>query len=314
MDIVFLILGVLGLWLGTELTVRGASRIAKRLNWSELFIGLTILAFGTDLPELAVAMKGAINNYHGIDSSGVIVGNAIGSSICQISIVLGIAAILHYLRVGKIQIRFIAVELIGSILLLVIVAIDGVLTWNDGAILVISFFIYILTNFQREKKRRQKKQEKPLPASGAVFSQIMILLIGLLIVGFSSELTIDIALGIADSWGVGQTFVGAILLGLGTSLPELAISVNAVVKKKTDLSVGNVMGSNIFDLLIPTGVSSLIADISIDPQILAFDIPTLFLISIIVLWFLQRKRGIQRWEGIVLVQLYIIYAILKFWL
>ena len=141
---------------------------------------------------------------------------------------------------------------------------------------------------------------------------ILLLVAGLVIVGFSSDFTIDHALILAGEWGVRQSFIGAILIGLGTSLPELAISINAVLKKKPHLSVGNVIGSNIFDLLIPLGAASLIADIHIEWQILYFDLPILLVISAFVLYFLQRKRGLQKWEGAGLIVLYITYAVLKY--
>ncbi len=297
-DFILLLFGVLGLWIGTELTVKEASNIASRYHLSELFIGMTILAFGTDLPELAVSVKGSLNNLKGVESSGIIVGNAIGSSICQISIVIGMTAIFHYLRVGKIQIRFIAMELIGSVLLLILVAYDGVVTWNDGAILIISFIIYIVTNLYREKKGAKAKVKESDLLHKGIFLNIIILIVGLFIVAFSSELTINKALDITENWGVRQSFVGAILLGLGTSLPELAISINAVSKKKPDLSIGNVMGSNIFDLLIPLGVGSLIADIQIVRSFLWFDIPVLLLVSIIVIWFLNRKEDYKNWKDL----------------
>jgi cation:H+ antiporter len=312
-DFILLLFGVLGLWVGTELTVREASKIAKKQNWSELFIGLTILAFGTDLPELAVAIKGSLNNLKGIDSSDIIVGNALGSTICQISIVIGVTAIFHYIRVGKVQIRFIGLEIFGSILILILVGYDGIVTWNDGAIMIIAFIIYIYTNYQREKARIKLENKHPDPVQNDLFSNIIFLIAGLVVVVYSSELTLEKALGLAEMWGIRQSFIGAIIVGLGTSLPELAISILAVSKKKTELSIGNVMGSNIFDLLIPLGVGSLISKIQIAPSFLWFDIPTLILISFVVIWFLYKKRGLQRWEGFVLISLYLIYALLKYW-
>jgi cation:H+ antiporter len=313
-SLILLFAGIFGLWLGTEITIRSAVKLARQLHLSELFIGLVILAFGTDLPELVVAIEGAIHISQGQDVSGIITGNAIGSSIAQISIVIGSTAIFHFLSIGKQQIRYLSIELIGSVVLLALVAFDNVVTWNDGAILIIAFLIYFFTHLQIERRNNaQKESTKDIPKNRTWLAVILVIT-GLTIVGFSSDYTIEHAMILAENWGVRQSFIGAILIGLGTSLPELAISVAAVIKKKSHLSVGNVIGSNIFDLLIPIGAASMIADINVDWAVLYYDIPVLLFTSTIVLWFLQRKRGLQRWEGIGLIVIYLIYAVIKFML
>ncbi|MEO9485232.1 MAG: calcium/sodium antiporter [Ekhidna sp.] len=310
-DLGFLLLGIIGLWLGTELVVRKAIILTQRFNVSSVFIGLSILAFGTDLPELIVAINGAIHNYQGIESSGVIVGNAIGSSISQISIIIGLTAIIHFLAAGKIQIRQLAVELIGAIILLALVAFDYVITWNDGAILIIAFLIYFITHLNRERTNKiEKVEEKSILLNTT--SHILILILGLGIVILSSELTINRALKLANTWDVDQSFIGAVIIGLGTSLPELAISISAILKNKPGLSIGNIIGSNIFDILIPIGISSLISNIYIEPSILLFDMPFLLFISIVVIYFLSKKKGLQKKEGLGLSILYLVYVFLKY--
>ena len=310
-DFTLLLVGVIGLWLGTEIVVKRAVILTKRLNVSSVFIGLSILAFGTDLPELIVAINGAIHNYHGIESSGVIVGNAIGSSISQISIIIGLTAVVHFLAAGKIQIRQLAVELIGSVILLALVAFDFVITWNDGAILIIAFLIYFITHLNRERANKiQDTPDKSILLNTT--SHVLILVIGLGIVILSSELTINKALNLANSWGVDQSFIGAVIIGLGTSLPELAISISAILKNKPGLSIGNIIGSNIFDILIPIGISSLISNIYIEPAILIFDLPFLLFLSIVVIYFLSKKKGLQKKEGLGLALLYLIYVFFKY--
>lgn len=311
-EFILLLVGIFGLWGGTEVTLKYASALATRLRVSTFFIGLTILAFGTDLPELVVAIDGAIYNLKGIDSSGIILGNAVGSSVAQISIVLGITALIRYVSIGKVQTYYVAVELLGSVVLLGLVSIDGEISLIDGLILLVAFLIYFSLLVKNERKRRNEVDTKVIKSN--VFLQVLGIIVGLAIVILSADLTVSQALIIAESWGLTQSFVGAILIGLGTSLPELAISINAIRKDESGLSVGNIIGSNIFDILVPIGGAAVISTIYVEQAMVYFDMTFLLFISAVVIWLLGRKRGLQRHEGVTLTVLYIIYVGVKYYL
>jgi len=308
-ELASIIVGIFALSGGSRMVVNNATLIAQRFDVSDLFIGLTILAFGTDLPELLISVRGAINNLQGTESSGVIVGNAIGSSVTQISLVLGITAWIRYLNVGKRQTFTLTIELLGSCLLLFLVGLDGTISRVDGIILLTAFIIYLVASFRTSRGGVSSKPEtKPKP----VWQALLLLAVGLIIVISGAEVTVQSAITLSKTWGIKQSFVGAVIIGLGTSLPEVAISLQSIAQKNMQLSIGNIIGSNIFDLLVPIGTGATISTLQFGSDNLWFDLPFLFVITAIILWFLSRKRGLQHWEGIVMVVMYLIYVAVKF--
>lgn len=313
MDYLLLFGGLIGLWLATELTVRQATRLAEGLGLSSMFIGLTIIALGTDLPELVIAINGAINNLSGgTDSSGIIAGNTIGSSIAQTSLVLGISALIQAV-VRETHTNNLIKQLLFAGLLLLLLTLDGGLSRIDGGVLILAFSAYIWFSYRQMAKA--PAAEAP-PRNG----QSKILTAGLLLLGLagiigSSELAVDRALAIAESMGVKQSFVGAILMGLGTSLPELAITLSALLRQgNPDLSIGNILGSSIFDLLVPLGVAALIAPLNFAADIRYFDLPVMLGLALLMYILLHLRKGIQTGEGILLIVFFVAYAVGKYFL
>ncbi len=304
MDIALLILGLGGLWIGTELTIRGAVSVAHRFNVPEFIVGAVILSIGSDLPELAIAIDASLKNLAGGDYSDVVVGSALGSSLGQIGFVLGIAGLLAYLTLPKGVVYRHGSTLLGSLLLVALFGWDGVVTATEGIALLLVYVIYLVALFNEINGAEGPEQ----PPDVTVRRSVLYLVVGLVIVVGSAEVTVQSAVSVAQMLGLSDAVVAVILIGLGSSLPELTISVMAVMKGHHRMSVGNLIGSNVFDTLVPIGAAAVIAPLGFDRTMLYFEVPYLFFVTALVLFFFLYKRGIQRWEAAVVLGLYCVYV------
>jgi len=308
-EFILMIIGLIGLWIGTSLVIKGALNIANYYELSQVFVGIAILSIGTDLPELIISIDASIQSaVFDVDTSGIIIGNAIGSSYSQISLVIGTIGLFSYLTLRKKHLYEDGLMLLGSILLLLLLGIDGSISLVEGLVLIVVYGVYYFRLFHNERVGSKIKNKK---THRGLRKDVILLVIGFVFVFFASNLVVDNAIEFSENHGLNQSFVGIIIIGLGTSLPELAVSLNAARKKARGLSVGNLIGSNIFDLLIPVGVGASISEIKVDKMLIYFDLPLLFLLSLLVLFFFYKKRGIQRTEAIILIAFYGVYGFLK---
>jgi cation:H+ antiporter len=307
MDFLILVAGIAGLWLGTELTVGGALAIARRHRLSEFFVGLVILSIGSDLPELAVAVDVGIKGLFGKDTSGVVVGTSIGSVVAQISFVLGVAGLLHLLTLPRAYVVKHGAVLLGATALLFLVAHDGGVSRSEGLILVTLYVIYVVTLMNGENA----PDEVPGQLAEGGWQSWLLLLAGLATVIISSDVTVNSVIKIAHILGISEALISVLIIGLGTSLPELSISISAVLKKKTQMSVGNIIGSNILDTLLPIGLAATISHVTFEKQLLYFDLPFIFVLTVIVLGFFYTRRGVKRPEAVVILGLYLAYVAVK---
>jgi cation:H+ antiporter len=304
-----LLIGLAGLWFGTEVTIRGAVTVAERLGVSEFIVGVAILSIGSDLPELAIAVDGALKNLAAADTADVIVGTALGSSLGQIGFVLGVAALFSYLTLPRIIIYRHGSILLGSVILLGVFGYDGHVSRTEGFALVTVYLIYFVALFgDKSEKAKEGEEDGPLDLLRAW----AYLFVGLAIVIVCAELTVNGAIDVAAALNISEAFIAVIIIGLGTSLPELSISVGAAIRNRSRMSVGNLIGSNIFDTLVPVGVAAAIAGLRFDSSLLHFEVPFLFILSLLVLVFFVRKRGIQKGEAVTILALYGGYVLLKF--
>jgi cation:H+ antiporter len=304
MDIALLIVGLAGLWIGTELTIRGAVSVAHRFGVPEFIVGVVILSIGSDLPELAIAVDAGLKNLAGGDFSDVVVGSALGSSLGQISFVLGVAGLLAYLTLPKDVVYRHGSTLLGSLLLVALFGYDGEVTRTEGIALLLVYAIYLVALFNEVNTAESPEQ----PADVVVRRSVLYLIAGLVVVVVSAEVTVKSAVVVAYMLGLSDAVVAIVLIGLGSSLPELTISIAAVVKGHNRMSVGNVIGSNVFDTLVPIGAAAVIAPLGFDSGMLRLEVPYLFFVTTLVLFFFLYKRGIQRWEAAVVLGLYCVYV------
>jgi cation:H+ antiporter len=307
MHLFLLTLGVVGLWGGTLLAIRGAVQLSDQYGLSHGFVGLAVLAVGTDLPELVVALSGSAQRLQGVDASGVIVGSAFGSAIAQGTLVLGVAGLFGYLPVATRMVRRDGLTLILSIGLAAALAAGGGVARLEGAAMLLAYCIYFVALVQAEQQRREPGVAPPEGSLPAPFA----IAVGLVAVTLAAHIVVTEGIAVAATLGVSQTVLGIIVVGVGTSLPELALSVRAAIDKHASLSVGNVIGSNIFDLLVPVGVGAVLYPLSVEENTVVFDLPALGLVTLALLFFLVRKRGLQRSEAAALIALYVGYASLR---
>ena len=274
LQIFLLILGFALLVKGADWFVDGSAGIAGKCKISPLVIGLTVVAFGTSAPELAVSIASAVQHYTDIS-----IGNVVGSNICNILLILGLSALLHSLPVQKNSLKLdLPVLLLASVLLIGLGAWGGALQWWDGLILlaVLSVYMFILLRGAIKSQKQQRtleplpepeaeKEEKPKGKLGAWYEKmqqklwflILLALVGLGMVVGGGTLLVDSAQYIADKMGVPPRIIGLTVVAIGTSLPELVTSVVAAKKGETDIAVGNIIGSNIFNIFLVAGAASL---------------------------------------------------------
>lgn len=305
LSVVFMfIAGLAALVFGAETLVKHASALSLKIGVSPLIIGLTIVAFGTGAPELAVGMYAG---WQGQDS--LLMGNIVGSNIANILLVLGIGAVLAPIVVNRQVIKLDAPVMIGASVLLVGLAWDGLLGIGDGIIFLIGLLCYLVYLLKTQKSETEIPVS-PKIEKGNRFTHIVWIAAGLILIVFGSQWLINSAVVIATALGVSETFIGLTIVAVGTSLPEVATTVIAMMRGERDLAVGNVVGSCTFNILAVLGLSALVAPngITIPEVVLHTDLPILFLVSLGCLPLLFTHHHLSRWEGGLFLGYYSLYT------
>ena len=309
LNIILLIVGLFVLILGGDFLVRGASNIALRLHISPLVVGLTIVAFGTSAPEMLISVKSALAG-----SPDLTMGNVVGSNICNLALVLGITCLIEPILVQPDSMKIDWPVAMGSSLLLYFVAQEGYIYRIEGIIfisLLILYTIFIIRRSRKEtKSMRELEEDLEMPdnPTNNAWKDVVFLLIGGLGLYYGSEWFVGGAQELARYLGVSERVIGITVLALGTSLPELVTAIVASLKKETDLALGNLMGSNIFNVLSILGVTSIITDIKVNPEIISHDMIPMMVITLLVLPMMITGRRIGRFEGGILLVIYLYYT------
>jgi cation:H+ antiporter len=306
------LVGIVLLIVGAEAIVRGASRLAAAIGISPLVIGLTIVAMGTSSPELAVSMQAAVNG-----SADIALGNVVGSNIFNVLMILGLSAAIAPLVVNQQLIRLDVPLMVGISILTLILAQDGRISRLEGASLVLGLIVYTVFLIRmsiRESKAIQKKYEQEFgekpKGGGQLLKNLMLVIIGLALLMAGSRWLVAGAVAAAQAMGVSELIIALTVIAAGTSLPEVATSVMATLRGERDIAVGNVIGSNVFNILGILGIASIVSPegIAVSEPALRFDIPVMIAVSVACLPVFFSGYRIARWEGILFLAYYVFYT------
>ena len=301
LQIVLLAVGFCMLVKGADWFVDGSSAVARRFGIPQLVIGLTIVAMGTSAPEAAVSITAALQG-----NAEITIGNIVGSNILNILIILGLSSLLCNLAVAKSTIKVENPFMILITLVLLVLGLDGTISLFDGIILLIFFGIYLAYLFWMAKKGHEEVQEEAKERS--LLHDLGFTVLGLVLIVWGSNVTVDAATELALIFGVSERFIGLTIVALGTSLPELFTSVAAARKGNADIAIGNIVGSNIFNILFVVGLSGLIVPV---PFIEGFIIDTWVAVAAAVLLsvFCAVKGKLVRWHGVAMLVGYAAYFV-----
>nr|WP_305123905.1 calcium/sodium antiporter [Stutzerimonas frequens] len=315
MTFVYLIAGLVLLVAGAEVLVRGAAKLAAQFGISPLVIGLTVVAFGTSAPETAVSVQASLNG-----SGDIAIGNVVGSNIANVLLILGMTALVAPLVVSRQLIRLDVPIMIGASLVTFGLAWDGQLSRIDGAILfsaVVIYTLFLVISSRRENAAGADDEfakefgldEPAKPHAGLINAGLVLGGLVLLVVG--SNFLVEGAVALARALGLSELVIGLTVIAIGTSLPELATSIMAAFRGERDIAVGNIVGSNIFNLLCVLGLASLVSPqaIGVSSNALAFDFPVMIAVAVACLPIFFAGYCIKRWEGALFLAYYVSYTL-----
>jgi cation:H+ antiporter len=299
----FLALGVLTL--GADWLVRGATRLAARFGVSRLLIGLTVVSFGTSAPELAVSVGASLTG-----KADLALGNVIGSNVFNVLFILGLSALAAPLVIARKLVRLDIPIMIAVSLLLLVLALDGRIGRFDGVLLCAGAVGYTVFSVRISRTDASSDEDAGAKPAGRVWLDFGLILVGLALLVFGARWFVDGAVELARSFGVSELVIGLTIVAAGTSLPEVATSVVAALRGERDVAVGNVVGSNILNILAILGMCGVLAPegVAVSRAVLAFDLPVMIAVALATLPLALARGRIARWEGVVFLVAYGLYV------
>lgn len=315
MVIVMLIAGLVTLIAGAEALVRGSSRLAAALGISPLVIGLTVVAFGTSSPEMAVSVQSALSG-----AGDIALGNVVGSNIFNVLFILGISALITPLVVAQQLVRLDVPLMIGASIVVWLMALNGNLERWEGMLLfagIIIYTIFLIWQSRRESKAVQEEYaseyaERETRTWQHTAINILLAVGGLALLVLGARWLVESATQIARFFGVSDLIIGLTIVAAGTSLPEVAASIIAALRGERDIAVGNVVGSNLFNLLAVLGLAGIVAPgegIAVPPGVLAIDLPFMIAVAVACLPIFFTGGAVARWEGLIFLGYYVAYTV-----
>ncbi len=314
-DLLLFLGGIIALVLGAESLVRGASKLALSFGISPLVVGLTVVAFGTSAPETTVSVSAVLSG-----QTDIAVGNVVGSNIFNVLFILGLSALIVPLRVDAQVIRQEVPMMIAASALLLVFVLDQQVSFFESALLftlLIAYTVFLVVQSRRQSALVQAEYASEIkPAAEAAWDsklpiQLALVLVGLALLIFGSRLLVTAATGFARQLGISELVIGLTIVAAGTSLPEVAASVSAALKGERDIAVGNVIGSNLFNILGcvgAAGIASGFSGLAIGPSVVSFDIWVMLAVAFACLPIFVSGREIERWEGGLFLLYYVAYV------
>jgi len=304
-DILYALAGLVVLVLAGDALVRGAVNLALRLGIPALVVGLTVVAFGTSAPELLVSVQAVLK-----DAPGIALGNVVGSNIANILLVLGIPAVISGLHAGESDTRRSYITMLAAALLFIVLSFVGPITWWHALILLAGLVAMLTDSYFAAQKHRSAAAEDDLEGVDPgmpTWKIALFLVIGLAGLPLGADLLVDGSVNIARTFGVSETVIGLTLVAIGTSLPELATTVIAALKRETDVALGNVIGSNIFNLLGIIGIAGLVGPMTVPPELLSRDLWVMLAASLVIVPMVFYGIKLGRMAGFGLLGAYAAY-------